>query len=106
MAKKITNNSWKADAVCNTFKPHCMQVSLGRKYTTGKNLGKLTVLSFGKGGKNPKQNNNYISEKSLTLIVQTLHELKENIPKPNSATVFIPLAYAILTTGGWHGHVF
>lgn len=44
------NNSWRADAICNTFKPHRMQVSLRRKYTIDKNSGKLAFLSFGKGG--------------------------------------------------------
>lgn len=38
--------------------------------------------------------------------MQTLQELKENMPKTNSATVLIPLAYAILTTGGWRSHIF
>lgn len=55
LRKKNMNNSWRADAVCNTFKPHCLQVSLCRKHDIDKNPGKLTFLLFGKGGeKNPQ----------------------------------------------------
>lgn len=43
--------------------------------------------------------NKYVSEKCFKLIMRALWKIKENVLKPYSAAILIPLAHKMLTAG-------